>query len=127
MTPEQAVLTAARHRASELRMARFLAARQAATRCLSPGIYKATVRGVPETTVLIDDDGDGVTMTSVNGAHGHNSNDITDAHPLIVLDLDGAEREYVQDLRYAANALRQEHDVHCAFVVNLADQIEAQA
>lgn len=92
---------------------------------LKPGLYKATVRGLPDQIVLIHDENFGCTFEPVEDRQTHLSNHITDALPLFVLDLDTAEREYVQDLRYVADCL-PEHDVHRALVESVADQIEGQ-
>ena len=57
---------------------------------LAPGLWKATVRGVPDTIVLIqgDGDGDGLSLTTVDGWWCHPHRTITDARPLITLDID---------------------------------------
>ena len=57
---------------------------------LSPGLYRATVRGVADVTVLIaDTHGSGFTSEYICGEwRSHLASDITDARPLIVLDLD---------------------------------------
>ena len=56
---------------------------------LSPGLYRATVGGEADVIVMVSDDEIGLTMTAVGtpglGAHGLDS--ITDAIPLVVLDL----------------------------------------
>lgn len=90
---------------------------------LEPGLYRATVRGQKDVTVFMD------SLTAYwlrQGLMCATPLDfITDARPLIVLDLDSAEREYIGDLRYVADRL-PEHNVHRALVHELADQIEAQ-
>lgn len=53
---------------------------------LSPGLYKATVRGVPDVTVLLNERNEWRSIVQVKGMIGHHHNDITDARPLIVLD-----------------------------------------
>jgi len=56
---------------------------------LKPGLYKATVRGVADQIVMVDDTSLGHTTTPVNGCRGHSfSSDITDARPLIVIVLE---------------------------------------
>lgn len=52
---------------------------------LAPGLYCATVRGVPDTTVLVDVSGYGHDVLTTNWRY--RPDDITDARPLIVLDL----------------------------------------
>ena len=54
---------------------------------LKPGLYRATVRGVPDVTVMVVGDGCGYMTEEVNGGLAHLLKDITDARPLIVLDL----------------------------------------
>ena len=57
---------------------------------LAPGLYRATVRGVADQIVIVDDCGLGHTMAPVAAAGSrHNVCDITDARPLIVLDMKG--------------------------------------
>jgi len=54
---------------------------------LKPGLYKATVRGAAGVVVLVDDMGRGWT-DRVQDNFCHMPSKITDARPLIVLDLD---------------------------------------
>lgn len=54
---------------------------------LEPGLYKATVRGEPDMTVMIDDDGFGTTQSRRAGHHVHEAFHITDARLLIILDV----------------------------------------
>ena len=54
---------------------------------LEPDFYRATVRGVQDQTVMVDEDGFGFTAVRVKGAYSHDDVDITDARPLIVLDI----------------------------------------
>ena len=46
---------------------------------LKPGLYRATVRGVADATVLIDGHGLGTTANEINGKHYHGPELITDA------------------------------------------------
>jgi len=58
---------------------------------LEPGIYRATVRGVPDQVVMFDrsDTQPHVrSIDAVGGNYWHEVDSITDARPLIVLDLD---------------------------------------
>lgn len=79
---------------------------------LDPGIYKATVRGVPDVIVFIDGAHYGRTAEYVAEHREHLPIDITDARRLIVLDVDDVPR-----LAYA---------VRCEGLTAIADQIEAQ-
>jgi len=67
---------------------------------LEPGLYRATVRGVADQIVMVTDAEDGWTMTEIARATGHALSDITDARPLIVLDLVSSQVDY---LRHALN------------------------
>ncbi len=89
---------------------------------LEPGIYKATVRDVPEVTVMVHADS-ACTANAVADWVQHGFNDITDARPLIVLDLEDTV-DAAKGLRRVAAAARPvcEWDV----VDIIADQIEAQ-
>jgi len=91
---------------------------------LEPGLYRATVRGVPNVMVLIADSGFGHTIERYDYAgqsfpeHIHGSSKITDACPLIVLDLSGfiSDELLIEHLRGA-----EWFDTD-----SLADQVEAQ-
>lgn len=55
-----------------------------------PGqIAKATVRGVPDVTVILDGDSDWCSPTRIAGCYFHGPDDVTDVRPLVVLDLEG--------------------------------------
>ena len=56
---------------------------------LKPGLYRATVRGKINVTVLIDSGGYGTTADLVSAHHVHEQHNIEHARTLIVLDLDG--------------------------------------
>jgi len=87
---------------------------------LAPGIYKATVRGVPDQIVMVGDDEHGRTMTNLGRlSHLHTLMHITDARPLIVLD---PESDQVRDFlrNYGVGSAG-------SYVLErLATQIEAQ-
>ena len=84
---------------------------------LKPGIYKATVRGVPDKILMVDNTGMGHAST-IYGVHV--GNHITDARPLIVLDLsDWHIPTALVDLR----SNKRFPTFLCGLI---ADQIEAQ-
>ena len=82
---------------------------------LEPGLYRATVRGISDVIVAVGDDSYGRTMESLHDYYSHDTDQITDARPLIVLDL-------VQ----SPSTSRFAQAVRSAGYYNLADQIEAQ-
>jgi len=60
---------------------------------LEPGLYKATVNGVPDVTVMKGrDEAAYLVSTGHLATRRINSGPLTDARPLIVLDLDDPER-----------------------------------
>jgi len=84
---------------------------------LKPGFYRATVEGVPNIPLMVTDElWIGWTTRKVPdthyGTYGHEVKDITDARPLILLDL-GYPLE-------TASLLRRDN------FTQIADQIEAQ-
>jgi hypothetical protein len=99
---------------------------------LTPGLYRATVRGFADVIMVVDQNGmchhdnllsdDGVSTTHSNNSY------VTDARLLIVLDLDDS------DVRYLASYLRNTVENHPNTLGNVgravftaaADQIEAQ-
>jgi len=88
---------------------------------LEPGLYRATVRGELDTMVLMGRNGMGhhdavVLLDGVVTTHSHDDH-ITDARPLIVLDL----ADY--DAGYVIEVLRHPHHL---WANRVADQIEAQ-
>ena len=84
---------------------------------LKPGLYRATVRSVPDQIVMVNDDGNGFTINKIGVCGGHVPSLITDARPLIVLDL----ADY--DAGYVIEVLRHPHHL---WANRVADQIEAQ-
>jgi len=57
---------------------------------LKPGLYRATVRGKADQIVMVDDSGDyapASSLTSVDKEWVHRLENITDAYPLLILDL----------------------------------------
>jgi hypothetical protein len=110
---------------------------------LTPGIYKATVRGEPDTIViLVADAGDNepwASVTRVKGGFWHGDSKITDARPLIVLDLeDPAEMVHIlRGVGLSGDRDRARADGSYTHIINgsgsarrlgiIADQIEAQA
>ena len=89
---------------------------------LKPGLYKATVRGVADVTVFVDGSTQIHTLTLVRDRWGndhstHSPHLITDARPLIVLDL--------EDPAESVRLLRAETSPWDC-VEQIADQIEAQ-
>ena len=81
---------------------------------LKPGLYRATVRGVANVTVLIRATGYGFTPDYIAGVGSFAPDEITDARPLIVLDTNAlSARNIAQILRSSGYA-------------GIADQIEAQ-
>ena len=82
---------------------------------LLPGLYSATVRGVPDQIVMIGD-----WTSSGHVMHGEHviASDITDARPLIVLDLAAPDR--------FATLLRSFDDMGDTVFTKAAEQIEAQ-
>jgi len=89
---------------------------------LEPGWYKATVRGVPDVTIVIESVATGygyaVSAERVAGGVTHNLSDVTDARPLIVLDL-------VNPRRFAELLRAFDNNGDTSFTL-AADQIEAQ-
>ena len=81
---------------------------------LAPGTWVATVRGVPNTTIIADDAGDYATITRIDGWWSHEDVHIIDARPLIVLDLGTLAPSVVTNV------------LHDAGYLGLADQVEAQ-
>ena len=62
---------------------------------LAPGLWKATVRGVTDVIVLVTDENTAyrnITIETCGGEHWHSDVQVTDARPLIVLDLDDPRR-----------------------------------
>ena len=103
---------------------------------LKPGLYRATVRGVADVTVMVTDWGyshrcitqAGVDSLKYRDLHAHRDGDITDARPLIVLNLEDPAAT-VQTLIAAANAEinpARIYDPRRGALRKLAVQIEAQ-
>ena len=93
---------------------------------LSPGLYRATVEGVPNIIIMIADEyGRGTTSRCVPdtpyGTRGHDRDNITDARPLIVLDLENPAA-VVRSLR---TATRYSDEV-LPYLDQVAASIEAQ-
>ena len=85
---------------------------------LAPGLWKATVRGVADTIVMVFDTSTFVTATTTGDHYYHKVGEhLTDARPLIVLDLEDHGRVNAANL---AQVLREDGYPY------LADQIEAQ-
>jgi hypothetical protein len=84
---------------------------------LEPGLYRATVRGVADQIVMVNDEGNGFTINKIGVCGGHVPSLITDARPLIVLDLSDPAKT-VQRLRAVTTKWSYADDI--------ADQIEAQ-
>ena len=91
---------------------------------LAPGFWKATVRGVPDTIVMLTDADQvdpwvSLLTTTTTAVHWrwHEARHITDARPLITLDLEDHGRVNAANL---AQVLREDGYPY------LADQIEAQ-
>ena len=81
---------------------------------LEPGLYRATVRSVPDQIVMVNDDSNGFTINKIGVCGGHVPSLIEDARPLIVLDLGRSSASCF------AQVIREDgYD-------DLADQIEAQ-
>jgi hypothetical protein len=91
---------------------------------LKPGLYKATVRGVPDVTVMVTERNEATSSIRVKSDSGwtftyHDPDEhITDARPLIVLDL--LPTRTIALVRLLSDPLR--HD----WAGPIADQIEAQ-
>ena len=91
---------------------------------LKPGLYRATVRGVADVTVIVDKNG--MSHHESIGISTHTSvasKEATDARPLIVLDL-----EYPQIAVRALEMAFRDHTNGDARTIYraIADQIEAQ-
>jgi len=86
-------------------------------------LYRATVRGVADVTVFIDDNGYGHHATVIGDSRHSDRSWITDARPLIVLDL-----EYPQIAVRALEMAFRDHTNGDARTIyrSIADQIEAQ-
>jgi len=84
---------------------------------LEPGLYRATVRGVPDVIVMVGKHGDYARIVNADTtlmAFQDSPKDITDARPLIILDTNAlSARNIAQILRSSGYA-------------GVADQIEAQ-
>ena len=86
---------------------------------LEPGLYRATVRGVKDVTVMVDGSTQIHTLTLVRDVWGndystHHEHQVTNARPLIVLNLEGySAPSFVTRLRAAG-------------FDTIPDQIEAQ-
>ena len=95
---------------------------------LAPGLYRATVRGVADTTILVNDEemGGGFTLGMVAGARYHDGQYVTDARPLIVLDI---STWFPHRAAAAIQAVgRSPLDPgHAAFMIDVLEQIEAQS
>ena len=98
---------------------------------LAPGLYRATVRGVPDTIVMLTDTFPGdvdpwVSLTMSTDYRWHRHEHVTDARPLIVLDLDDwhpvAIAAWLSWVRDAANRNRNDSGM----TRDIASQIEAQ-
>lgn len=98
-----------------------------------PGtIAKATVRGVPDVTVMRTDDAGSAEFTALvwltpqhfSGHRHHFASHVTNVRPLVVLDLD-SPRSVVEAFRNLRTALREGH-VLPLFIEQVLDQIEAQ-
>ena len=85
---------------------------------LEPGLYRATVRGVPDTIVMIRATGFGFTHDYIAGVGSFAPDEITDARPLVVIEEPkNVQREYWP--RFVM--LLRDNGWHLT-----ADQIEAQ-
>jgi len=98
---------------------------------LTPGLYRATVRGVPDTLLIVDQNGMGhhTLLDSCPGdigvTHTSTGEHITDARPLITLDLGDWHPETIK--AFAAKTRSTVSDTSAVkFAQWLADQIEAQ-
>ena len=92
---------------------------------LEPGLYSAIIREEREEVVFVDDGHMGTTFVAVRGQFRHLASDITDARPLIVLDLgDPALGITIAALRIATKDRGLE--LHTLALQNITDQIEAQ-
>lgn len=91
---------------------------------LEPGrVYRVTVRGETNVLVIARSDGTVTTSEPLGGYWSHGADEITDARPLITLDLrDPADA--VREIRAVADAAR--HICEWEVVDIIADQIEAQ-
>jgi hypothetical protein len=65
---------------------------------LEPGLYRATVRGVEDVILMAHEDGTAMTLVPIDGRALHRGNCITDARPLIVLDLEGLDVQTLADV-----------------------------
>ena len=98
---------------------------------LKPGLYRATVRGVPgDCTVMVGDDGNSTFALDIAG-NVRRCYVFTDARPLIVLDLSDAPMEYTSGTPAVISWLRMSADgEHGAgrrdLLLWLAGQIEEQ-
>jgi hypothetical protein len=96
---------------------------------LTPGLYRATVRGVPGESIVLA--GVGVTgdkdvMFSLSKGDVRRCYVFENARPLIVLDFDSDVcADVVGDLRRVSTFLAA-HGLGTAFIADIADQIEAQ-
>lgn len=95
---------------------------------LRPGLYRATVRGLSDQIGMVqDEDGDFLTMQAAGGWWCHPAHFITDARPLIVLDIDNWLPGRVEALpRWIRNQAALSFGIDEEFAADIADQIEAQ-
>lgn len=90
---------------------------------LTPGLYRATVRGVADTIVMVHEDGTAMSVANIERRAFHKDIHITDARPLIVLDLgDDDPHHYIKAL---CQAEKKNYAYNLA-LRNLADQIAQQ-
>lgn len=94
---------------------------------LEPGIYRATVRDVPDQTVIRVSEMIGkwwISAASIEGGRWHDDSQVTDARPLTLIDIGDNSPLVVRALTFAAKDPTN-GDARVIFR-NLADQIEAQ-
>lgn len=95
---------------------------------LEPGLYKATVRGIPDQTIFVDGSGTVDTVTSLlpvgeDRLCYHDLEDLTEVRQLIVLDVE-EPAECVTLFR--GIAFHRGPSLHVSLLNTMADQIEEQ-
>ena len=95
---------------------------------LTPGLYRATVRGVADTIVLVDETHMGHLGTWGNASSCHAPEDhITGARPLIVLDISTWFPHRAAALLKAFDQMSLNDAGAAAFLQDVLEQIEAQS
>jgi len=96
---------------------------------LTPGIYKATVRGVPDQIVMVSDQSVNYrnsTLTRCGPEYWHPDSEVTDARPLTLVDVNywfhGRIPEAAKHVRESSIRNTASREVIC----DILDQIEAQ-